>query len=64
MEHDNTYMYIHKGKSLQKSVVRGEGVVQGGISQHIIWLLSSLPTTSRKSQDGSICFVSVMASKA
>ena len=49
MEHDITYMYIHKEKSLQKSVVRGEGVVQGGIRQHIIWLLSSLPTTSRKS---------------
>ena len=40
MEHDIIYMYIHKRKSLQKSVARGEGVVQGGISQHIIWLLS------------------------
>ena len=40
MEHDIIYMYIHKRKSLQKSVARGEGVVQGGISQHIIWLVS------------------------
>ena len=37
MEPDIIYMYIHKRKPLQKSVARGEGVVQGRIiSQHIL----------------------------
>ena len=39
MEHDITYMYIHKEKSLQKSVVRGEGVVQEGLANTLFGYL-------------------------